>query len=264
MSLSPLILSEVPIQRFSRKDSFSIVADALHRGESVRVAWVYAHCILVARENRQYREALKAFEFVFNDGVGIEIAGYLRGYPVVENLCGTDWIPDFLLYLRERIGPKRLFLFGSRPEVVSHAGSLIQERIGHEVVGVQDGYAPLPEEVVLERIQKAKPELLLVTLGVPRQELFLYRNWDNLRSSGVRLGIAGGAVLDFYTGHFRRAPRWLRAIRGEWIFRLLVEPKRLGPRYLLGNPRFLFYILTEEIRERLKVKADPQGGKRPP
>jgi exopolysaccharide biosynthesis WecB/TagA/CpsF family protein len=250
MSLPPLVLAGVPIQRMGREESYQKVVEILEGGGSARVAWMYAHCVLVALKNPEYREALNTFEFVLNDGAGIEIAGYIQGRPVVENLCGTDWIPDFLLYLRERLGPRKIFLLGSRQEVVSRAGHLLEERVGHHPVGFQDGYDPRCEELALEKIRILRPEVLLVTLGVPRQELFLYRHWDALREMGVRLGIAGGAVLDFWTGFLPRAPRWLRAMRGEWVFRLLLEPGRLGARYLLGNPRFLFYALKEGLRQR--------------
>lgn len=247
MSRPPLLISGIPIQRMTRAESFTSVREAMEE-RPVRVAWVYAYCIVVAHENPRYLESLKAFEFVFNDGVGVELAGYLKGTPVLENLCGTDWIPDFFRSLPSS-RTYRIFLLGSRPGVVVAGARLIETLGPFEVVGTYPGYFSDIREP-LSALTLARPEILLVTMGVPRQELFLYEYWEKLKEAGVRLGIAGGAVLDFLTGALPRAPSWVRRLRGEWLYRLLIEPRRLAGRYILGNPRFLYYLAREEISRR--------------
>jgi exopolysaccharide biosynthesis WecB/TagA/CpsF family protein len=112
----------------------------------------------------------------------------------------------------------------------------------HQIVGCRDGYFP-PEDVSVARaIRASDADVVLVAMGNPEQELWL-RN--NLAVTGCRLGFAVGALLDFLSGEARRAPAWVRAARVEWVYRLAREPRRLGRRYVLGNPIFMLRVLVQ-------------------
>lgn len=233
----------------TRKETIEKVAEEGKR-KPVRVGWIYAYCAVIAKKDPTYRKAISSFEFLFNDGAGMELAGKILGTPFPENLCGTDWIPSFFRYLNTNDPGKKIFLLGSRKGVVTKAGDLFSTLYPSlKVVGVQDGYYR-DEKPILQTLKEKKPEILLVTLGVPRQEIFLSQNWDFLVETGVRIGIAGGAVLDFLTGFLPRAPEWLRKARGEWLYRWIQEPKRLTRRYFVGNIEFLSYLAEEWWRKR--------------
>jgi exopolysaccharide biosynthesis WecB/TagA/CpsF family protein len=93
--------------------------------------------------------------------------------------------------------------------------------------------------MLIRQISELEPDILLVGKGVPVQELWLDRNWEQLN---VGVGLAVGALLDFVAGVFPRAPRWMRASGIEWCWRLAHEPRRLGRRYLIGNATFLIDV----------------------
>ena len=118
-----------------------------------------------------------------------------------------------------------------------------------EIVGFRHGYfdhsAGSPEnEAVVEEINAAAPDILLVGLGMPLQERWLMENWQRL---DVRVALTGGAVFDYVSGRLRRGPRLLTDNGFEWLARLLVEPRRLWRRYLIGNPLFLLRVLKQRL-----------------
>ena len=110
-----------------------------------------------------------------------------------------------------------------------------------KICGYRNGYFDLNNDLeVLQDIIYKKTELLIVGMGVPRQELWLAKNKDRL--AGVKISIAGGAILDFISENVSRAPKWMRKTGTEWVFRLLQEPARLFQRYAIGIPLFYYFI----------------------
>ena len=211
------------------------------------VFFVNAHCVNVAARDPHYREALAGADCVFPDGAGVAIAGRLLGHPVPANLSGTDFVPALLA--QPGLAGRRVFLLGSRPGVAEAAAARLKARIpGIAIVGTHHGYfAEGKEEEILRRLNLSGAEILLVGMGVPRQEAWLARCRDQLR---VDVAFAVGALLDFLAEVVPRAPLWMRRCRIEWVHRLALEPRRLWKRYLLGNPAFLLRILAEVIRRR--------------
>jgi N-acetylglucosaminyldiphosphoundecaprenol N-acetyl-beta-D-mannosaminyltransferase len=117
-----------------------------------------------------------------------------------------------------------------------------------KVAYVQDGYFPAAQtDAVLQALRESQAQLVFVAMGVPRQEQFIHQHGDALGAT-VRLGV--GALFDFYSGAVPRAPRMLRRLGMEWLFRFLIEPRRLFARYVLGNPQFLARVLWRRLRRR--------------
>lgn len=216
-----------------------------------RVAFLNAHCFNLSVEDPDYRRALADF-LVLPDGIGIDVASrLLYGEAFPENLNGTDFVP-FLLRSLGR--PVRVALLGSKPGVVEAAGERLAAAIPrHSFLPVSHGFFAEGTETdeVLCRLRAAKADIVLVALGVPRQELFIARYLGAAGDPTLAIGV--GAFLDFTAGRMARAPLALRRLRLEWMFRLLLEPRRLWRRYLVGNPTFLMHVLQEMRR----------GGQRP-
>ena len=116
------------------------------------------------------------------------------------------------------------------------------------VVGTHHGYFHHTSEP-LEAVWDAHPDLLIVGMGVPKQEIFIDEHWEALRDAGVKGAIAGGAIFKFLTEEVSRAPLWIRKWHLEWIWRMLLEPKRLWRRYLVGNFKFLKLVWKERTKE---------------
>jgi alpha-1,3-mannosyltransferase len=230
---------DVPIQATNKRGAFGLLERSLNRGSRDIVAFGNANLLNLARHDSDVCEALRRF-IILNDGIGADIASrVLFGSKFAENLNGTDFVPYFLSRLRPGV---RIFLLGARPGVAERAASALLGRYPqHAVVGVRHGYGDIRSPELLAAIRSLTPDLILVALGNPAQELWLARHFD---ATGCALGIAVGALFDFMAGEYSRAPRWIRSIRLEWVYRLALEPRRLASRYLMGNPSFLGKVLA--------------------
>jgi N-acetylglucosaminyldiphosphoundecaprenol N-acetyl-beta-D-mannosaminyltransferase len=227
------------IDCFTPEAAVEELASRIREHQKTRVYFVNANCLNIARGDETYRDCLKRGELVLPDGSGVLLACRLLGIPIRHNLNGTDLVPKLLA--RAAVERRTVFLLGGRPGVAAAAAIRLAERMPDlRVVGHANGYLrPDQEQMLIRQISELEPDILLVGKGVPVQELWLDRNWEQLN---VGVGLAVGALLDFVAGIFPRAPRWMRASGIEWCWRLAHEPRRLGRRYLIGNATFLIDV----------------------
>lgn len=200
--------------------------EALGSGRKRQVFFANTNFVVQCRPLRARLQAPSVR--VVNDGIGMDLASLLiHGNRFAENLNGTDFIP----YLcTQRARPLRFFLLGSRPGVAVQAARHLVEKLGQQVVGTCDGYAEYAEagEGLVERINASGAEVVLVAFGNPGQETWIL---DHCAASSAPVMFGVGALLDFLSGNARRAPPWVRTLHLEWLFRLLLEPRRLLKRY---------------------------------
>ena len=229
----------VPIRTINRRGAFVHLQRAIDQSSRSMVAFGNANLLNIARAEPSVRAALRRF-VVLNDGVGTDIASrVLYGVRFPDNLNGTDFVPYFL---GGSVRGLRIFLLGARPGTAEKAAAALKRKYPqHNVVGVEHGYGDLESPELLRRIRNCGPDLILVGLGNPAQELWLAKNFE---ATGCTLGFAVGALFDFLAGNVSRAPHWIRAARLEWAYRLGLEPRRLAARYLVGNPTFLASIVA--------------------
>lgn len=213
---------------------------AMLRGPGVHhIVLANAHTLNCAVDDAGYRSILQQANLVLRDGVGIELAAMLAGRRLRNNFVGTDFVPALLRSLAQ---PRvRVFLYGASAGVAVTAGrELVKRCAGIQIVGAEHGYGDARE--VLSAIRAQRADVLLVALGNPLQERWIATHLDELQ---VPVAIGVGALFDYLAGRVVRAPRWIRRLRSEWIFRLCVEPGRLWRRYLAGNARFLWRVLAD-------------------
>lgn len=165
------------------------------------------------------------------DGMPLVWSSRLLGFPLKERVAGSDLVP----LLAEHAAKKgyRLYFLGSTPEVLKQARDILVKRHpGLQIVGIDSPpFAPLAamdHDSINKRIEAARPDILFVAFGCPKQEKWI---WMNHRKLGVPCSIGIGASLDFIAEKTHRAPRWMQKTGTEWIFRLLQEPGRLFRRY---------------------------------
>lgn len=190
------------------------------------------HAVLL-KERDDLREAYRHAGLVIADGMPMVWASRLTGIALKERVAGSDLVPALLG--RPTRGRKlRVFLLGAAPGVADRAADNIHQRYPN--VQVAGTYAPelgferrpSENEAIVQRINEAETDLLVVGLGAPKQELWIHRNAPTLRA---RAAICAGATIDFMAGHRQRAPRWMQRTGTEWLYRALSEPRRLIPRY---------------------------------
>jgi exopolysaccharide biosynthesis WecB/TagA/CpsF family protein len=216
------------------------------------VAFANAHTLNLASTNADYRSVLKRADLVLNDGIGVALAARMLNRRFPANLNGTDFLPGLLQLAADR--GWRVFLLGGEAGTAEAASAKLRGRIPNlQVVGVDHGYlTPASNREVVSRIRASDAQVVLVGMGNPAQEYWIAANLD---ASGARLAIGVGAFLDFSAGRVARAPAWMRRARMEWIWRLIIEPRRLWRRYLVGNPLFLFRSIRHARRAKYRPAA---------
>ena len=198
------------------------------------VSFVNAHALNLSWHDEGFARDVAASNLVLRDGVGMSLALSLLGGDPGLNMNGTDLIPKLL----ERFAGRPVALLGTSEPWLGRAADRVRG-LGAEVVLSLDGYRPEAEYV--EAVLRERPSLILLGMGMPKQERVALA----LRAALDRpaLIVNGGAVLDFLAGRFPRAPHWLRSTGLEWLFRLALEPVRLYGRYVAGAGPFLSRVV---------------------
>lgn len=221
----------------------SAIARARETDKCAEFSFVNAHCLNVARSDAEYARILNSCDAVFPDGSGVKIAGKILGFGVPENVNGTDMFEHLC-----RSGHS-LFLLGAAEGIAEKAMRNVKLKYPQAVIlGAECGYfanAEAEREIV-SKINSANPDLLLVAMGVPKQEKWIAAHSGKLRC-GAAMGVGG--LFDFASGRIPRAPAFLRKIGLEWTYRLYQEPRRLFKRYIFGNPKFLLSVILSKFKK---------------
>ncbi len=227
---------------------------SLPLGQTI-ISFLNANNANIMYADAEYRDIL-ARQMILPDGIGVDIAStFVYGDKFPANLNGTDFVPALLTYMDR---PKRVGLIGGLPEVAAKAAANFKRHAPwHEFIVVSDGYFEETDSVsVAERMDALKLDVLMVGLGSPKQE-----KWVDtyVRPHHARLVLCVGALFDFVANAVPRAPHFLRRMRLEWLFRLLIEPKRLWRRYIIGNPLFIARSLRQAFVVRVLGKPYAHG-----
>jgi N-acetylglucosaminyldiphosphoundecaprenol N-acetyl-beta-D-mannosaminyltransferase len=230
----------VEFDNITMKDALNLVKDAVIHKNRRFICFVNPDCLNKIFTDKAYFDILRDADNVFPDGIGINIGCKIIKNPMRENINGTDMLP-YLCELCSQNGWGIYFL-GAKPGVAEKMCTKLKEKYPElRICGCMDGYFDRARnDEVAASINNSGADILLAAFGVPMQEKWLYGNRDKL-TVPVMMGVGG--LFDFYSGNIKRAPVWLREIGGEWIYRLIQEPKRMWKRYIIGNPVFLFRVL---------------------
>ena len=197
--------------------------------------------VMTCWENPEALEAVQQADIVLPDGVGIVHGAKILGTPLKGKLPGIDFAAALMAQMAAEGG--RVFLLGAKPGVAEVAGEKLEARFpGLVICGVHDGYFQ-DDEPILRLVNEAKPDLLLVCLGAPKQELWMRRNGPKL-NVGLMAGLGGS--LDVFAGTAKRAPVFFQKLGLEWFYRLLREPWRF--KRMMKLPRFLFACIGKKLR----------------
>jgi len=230
--------------RMSPKEAVEALLVRLLARKGGRVYYGNAHTMVTASRNQVLSKVLEEKDLLLADGAGVRWGSALLGTPLVYNLNGTDLVPA----LCQAGAAKKLslYLLGAKPGIAEEAArKLTKTYPGLVIAGTQHGYFPQEEtQQVLESIRAAQPHILLVAMGVPRQELWIHQYANQL--PGITCMGVGG-LFDFLAERVPRAPLWVRQHSMEWLWRLTVEPRRLWRRYIIGNGVFIGLVLAHAV-----------------
>lgn len=217
------------------------------------------HAVLL-QEHAGLRRAYAEASLVLADGAPIVLASRLLGKPLSERVAGSDLVPR-LFDAAATHGPLKVFLLGGMPGIADRAARNIAEHWPLvEVVGTASppvGFErdPAQTDQLLAAVAAAKPDVLLIGLGAPKQELWVCEHRESIAAS---VALCIGATIDFLAGERKRAPLWMRRIGLEWLYRAAGEPRRLGRRYLRDAwifPRLVYREWLEASSEHPPTDA---------
>lgn len=243
----PIMILDLPVHPLRKAELVSLIDEWAGGDTKRRVYNLNVHATNIAGRESRFAESLRSADLVYCDGAGIMLGARMHGYMIPERLSVMDWFDDFLAAIgRSR---RSVFLLGDEDGV---AGKCVQRILrGHpsvQVAGYHHGYFDphgSDNSTVVDLINASAADILLVGMGMPRQEYWID---DNLGQLSSRVLVPVGAAFRWYSREARVAPRWVSHAGLEWMWRLAHQPLRLARRYLVGNPQFLFRVLVAARR----------------
>ena len=210
---------------------------------------INAWSFVVAQGDPEFADALRGGDALIPDGKSIVWASRFLKMPDAPRERIAGW--DLFCFEMERLGERggKCFFLGSSERVLEQ----IRARAAEDYPDVKvETYSPpykqefSPEDnaAMIRAVNDANPDLLWIGMTAPKQEKWAFEHWDELQINCHCAAI--GAVFDFYAGTVKRAPRWMQRAGLEWLHRLCSNPRRLWRRYIVGNARFVWYILKEK------------------
>ena len=218
---------------------------ALDRAETLMEAKASAYCVTPngeivweAMQDPAFRSILNEADLVLPDGASVVLGSRILERPLQEKVAGIAFAEALVQRMAARGG--RLYLLGGRPGIAEKAAeNLTAKYPGLVICGTADGYFK-EDEAAVRKLREAKPDVVFVCLGSPKQEYFMQKY---LAQSGAKLMIGLGGTLDVVAGTLKRAPKWMQKLQLEWLYRLICEPRRIGR--MMRLPKFVFAALKK-------------------
>jgi N-acetylglucosaminyldiphosphoundecaprenol N-acetyl-beta-D-mannosaminyltransferase len=236
------------IDVLTMKDAVNRVFDFVSEDGNHMIFTPNSEIIYASKYDKELNKILNQSDMNIADGAGVVLGAKILGLPLVEKVSGIDLIKYVIT--DERAKGLRIFLFGSAPGVAELAGKKLMEfNDDITISGTRDGslylnpdVSPEDESAIIKAINDSDSDLLLVALGAPRQEKWIYRYRDELN---VKVCIGVGGSLDVYSGRTEPTPEFLRRNGFEWLHRLYKEPKRIVR--MLALPKYVLLLIKMRI-----------------
>jgi N-acetylglucosaminyldiphosphoundecaprenol N-acetyl-beta-D-mannosaminyltransferase len=238
----------VHIGTLSVESLVAFISRTIRAGGKARAVYANIYAIILAQDLAWFRDFFNRSDVVYCDGFGVKWGARFLGLRIPHRFTPPDWIK--LLAAECARQGFSIYLLGAHPGVAEKVAVILKQQYPDlRITGTHHGYfdkSPdsVENEAVLQAINATSPDVLLVGLGMPLQERWLMENWDRLET---KIALPVGALFDYLAGEFPRAPHWMTDHGLEWLGRLIVEPRRLWRRYLLGIPRFLWLVLRKRL-----------------
>ena len=226
----------------SAQSFYEILSDNLKNNKKTFVVTANPETFMISEKNEDVRKMLLDKETVMvPDGIGVLKAGKKIGYNIEERITGIDIANELLKFGNEQ--KKIIYLFGSKQEVIDSMKIVIKEQYPNlKLVGTSNGYVK-DKDKVFDEIVKLEPDIVLVALGIPLQEMLIYKHLNRFKK-GIFVGVGGS--FDVMSGMKKRAPKIFIKLNLEWLYRIMKEPKRFK-RFYNSNVKFLFKVKKKTI-----------------
>ncbi len=231
----------VQINNVTMDEALERVLGMLESKSPCKIFTPNSEIIMQANRDESLRTILNSAELLVADGAGVILASRILGRPLKQKVSGVDLVRKVFEKTESR--PMSFFILGGKPGVPEKASiNIIAEYPGAKIAGFHHGYfknSEVPD--IINKINESKAEILLVGLGAPKQEKWIYNHSDELNSK-VIMGVGGS--IDVFAGTASLAPEFIRKAGFEWLYRLIRQPSRY--KRMLDLPRFM--VLTLKTR----------------
>lgn len=243
MSFTVCNILGVPINNVNLNEALGLVLLYLDGDEKKVIFTPNPEFVINALEDKQFMDILNKSSLNIPDGIGILIGGKILGYNIKERVAGFDLVQA--IFSKIKYTDKTVYFLGSSQENIFLAKKMMQQKYnGLNIVGTHHGYFNDEEgNIIIEQINNLKPDLLLVGLGSPRQEKWIYNNLDKINAK-VFIGVGGS--FDVMSGNVKRAPKIFIKLNLEWFYRLITQPTRF--KRMLKLPLFIFKVFVYKIK----------------
>ncbi|MFR7590521.1 MAG: WecB/TagA/CpsF family glycosyltransferase [Longibaculum sp.] len=240
------------VDNLTAAEAKNVVDKIIQEKKSAYVVTPNSDIVVKMQDDQELKKICDNADLILTDGqIVVKLAKYL-GNPIKERVCMTDFVWDvFDLAIEKNY---KVFLFGGKEDVLDRATANIKAKLPN--LNIVDSYSPPfrfeNNEKQLneanERIRKSCADILIVFLGCPKQEKFIYYNKDKYQ---VPISITMGGCVDFIAGGVKRAPKWMQEAGLEWFYRFLQEPKRMFKRYFIDDMK-IFSLVKNYKNQKVK------------
>ena len=233
----------VPFDAVTMSEAVNKVMSFLSDGGQHIVCTPNPEIVMEAQQDRELMEILKASDLVVPDGIGVVWASKYSEIKLKERVAGYDLTQAIFHKMKDT--KETAYFFGGAPGVAAAAAKkMMKQHEGLKIVGTHNGYFNEKEEKkIIDDIKSHSPSILLVGLGAPKQEKWIY---DNLRFTGAKVCIGVGGSFDAMAGTVKRAPKLFQKLNLEWFYRLVTQPTRL--KRMLRLPKFVLEVFKQKKR----------------
>ncbi len=231
----------VPIACISMEETIDFIDRRLQAGEPSVIVTADSSGLVMAQEDSELREIYRGAALATPDSAGVVWALHRKGAREVMRVSGVE-ILDRLCGLSAKKG-YRIYFLGSAPGVAELAAERLRlKHPGCNIVGTRHGFfTPDDDDLVAQEVAETKPDILIVAMGIPRQEKFIARTMGTI---GAKVAMGVGGSLDVFSGKAKRAPKPVQRLHLEWLWRVLLNPKKISKVKLL--PRFALMVLRSK------------------
>ena len=224
----------------------------IYRKDKALFACANAHSLMTSKYDIEFDLALNKTDFLVADGSGISLAGYILNTNFGPRITGYDYFIAMHEALRSGINGReaRVYFMGSSQNTLNNIEKKFKKKYPEiELCGMYSPpYGEWPEgenEKIISNINRSNPDIVWVGMTAPKQEKWAFNN-QNIINANIIGSV--GAVFDFFAGTLNRAPKWMRNLGLEWLYRFIVEPKRTWRRHIISEPLFVLRVIKQRFR----------------
>lgn len=231
----------VPVDNVTLEGAYKVFLDFINNDRTYTIYTPNPEIIIKATEDVEFKDVLASGDLIVPDGMGLIYASKFLNLGLQSRVAGIDLMAKMLNYLASTKGSA--YLFGAKNNIIEAASQNIESKYPNiKILGYSSGYFDDDEEQkIIADINEKKPDVLFVGLGAPKQEKWIHKN-KKILNAKVIIGVGGS--FDVYSGHIKRAPKIVQKSGFEWLYRVILDPKRF--KRLIFLPKFIVKVLKEK------------------